>query len=155
MIDEMMTNDQKYRTHPVLLNPYILILDSLKGVYNIHTNEDLMAMDQEKKEEMFAKTKAITQERYNPDPQVVDSLWKLQGIIDSTNTLKLIEIIEKVDYPKLFDYECIKSSYVIFVHSPKQYHNKIRSLISEREEYIFEGTVRHINWHLDGRPRRN
>ena len=72
---------------------------------------------------------------------------------DSLNTIKLIGLTKKYVFPNNKRTGVYKSkAYFIFVHSPKEYFEELRSLINKEynEGRITEYKKEYIFWHLDG-----
>jgi tRNA(Leu) C34 or U34 (ribose-2'-O)-methylase TrmL len=90
-------------------------------------------------------------ENYN---RKIDSIWDYLKIIDDSNTRELIAITKKYGFPNNKRLDVNKSkAYFIFVHSPRNYFDEIRTLINREYENgrISEYEKGYIFWHLDGR----
>lgn len=84
----------------------------------------------------------------------VDSIWGVMKKNDVTNTEKLIDLVNKYGFPSNERLGVHKAkAYMIFVHSPSSYFNKIRELINVElaEGRITEYKKDYIFWHLNGR----
>ncbi|GAA4273846.1 hypothetical protein GCM10022258_31400 [Aquimarina gracilis] len=85
--------------------------------------------------------------------QKKDSLWALQHEIDNKNTEWMIDFTIKYGVPYADRTGKPIHAWVIFHHSPKKYHNKIKPLI-EREYKagrIDSTSYGLMQWHLAGR----
>ncbi|GAA4273845.1 hypothetical protein U6A24_02110 [Aquimarina gracilis] len=86
-------------------------------------------------------------------PENWDSLWQLQEKIDNKNTERLIEITEKYGFPSPHRIDQPIAAWMIFQHSAKKYHKKLKPLLERECEAARIGDVEYemIKWHLEGR----
>lgn len=92
-------------------------------------------------------------------------LWKAISVIDSLNTMKLINLTKKYGYPSYERMKKIKESNniqvdnkiispsLIFIHSPDYFSKELKKLVKEeyRKGNIECETCSHIFWNLNGR----
>jgi hypothetical protein len=76
-----------------VIDPFFKILDSLKIDSNL-TKEDYINLEREKRLEFGRKARNIADKRI-VDTILVDSLMKLQVILDNKNTKELLSYIKK------------------------------------------------------------
>lgn len=78
-------------------------------------------------------------------------------IIDSTNTVRMIAIINTYGFPAVQRFENDKKTSIapsiILVHSPEQYTDTVKKLIDAEKAAgrISSNEYAHIDWHLNGR----
>lgn len=86
--------------------------------------------------------------------KVQDSIYSIMKKINVQNTEKLLEITKDYGFPSKQRLESkTASAYLIFVHSPEQYHKEINSLITSeyKAKRISEYEKAYIFWHINKR----
>ncbi|MGK0322273.1 MAG: hypothetical protein ACJARX_000533 [Psychroserpens sp.] len=93
-------------------------------------------------------------DNYEPYKTMLDSITNDLNNKDYSNTKKLISITIEFGFPsnERLDQKKAKA-YMIFVHSPKEYYEEIKELISNEFNAgrITEYKKEYIFWHLHGR----
>jgi hypothetical protein len=93
-------------------------------------------------------------DNYESYRKTVRDHWDDVNKCDSLNTLELIKITKKYGFPSNTRLGVYKSkAHMIFVHSPRESFEEIRSLINKEfiEGRISEYAKEYIFWHLNGR----
>ncbi len=148
IIETLIKNDQKYRSHTI--PSFNKIIDSIKNSrlsenslseYKLHS----LAQD------IFKKKKRKISKRK------IDSLMKLQILLDNQNTEILIDIVKNIGFPTKENTECKRAPGFIFRHSQKQYWGEIRPLIKKEYE---KGNIPKSHYdflldHINGREISN
>lgn len=84
----------------------------------------------------------------------LDSIWKLQNVLDKENTEKLIEITETCGFPYPDRINAPIPLWLIFQHADTRlYGQKIKTLLNKELELgnIGLGEFNMIMWHVNGR----
>ena len=136
-IDSMYNLDQKIRYSSIEL-------DSIYGV-DFKSNGKFLFHNEKK---LKLGEKFVSYENKQ------DSIVKVRDKIDLSNTKKLIQLTKRYGFPSKNRLKAKKAcSYLIFVHSPREYREEIKQLISEeyKMQRISEYEKAYIDWHLQGR----
>ena len=146
--DKLINDDQRYRGLEIVIDPFFKILDSLKIDSNL-TKEDYINLEREKRLEFGRKARNIADKRI-VDTILVDSLMKLQVILDNKNTKELLSYIKKNGYPNINKLKCKQSPDLVFLHSQEKYHKKIKNIIDLEyknkniNEFLYLSLLRHL-----------
>ncbi|TXD49762.1 hypothetical protein [Polaribacter sp. IC073] len=109
--------------------------------------------------EMFANDQKyrtyISKNRSNLKKFKKDSLWKLQNVIDTYNTKRLIVIIKQYGYFDSGNSNSNIAIYAMLMHTPDELKKEVTDLINIEYEKgkIDEASYGMITWHLEGRPK--
>ncbi|MFI5195454.1 MAG: hypothetical protein ACHQD8_00055 [Chitinophagales bacterium] len=103
-VETMLVNDQKYR--------WMLMFGELD-------EKKLAEMRKLPEGDQWKRMKQVQDNKVGISEHQKDSLWQLQGAIDSVNFIKMSGIVRRYGFPKKY-VEVYKAS-AIFLHSPVQF----------------------------------
>lgn len=133
---------------------FLKLLDSLAidGGY-ANGMGDVDSENEPRFDEWWDMAKYLEKPLSRAEEKRIDSLWRIQWSIDSSNTLHVIELIETfgIDSLNAVDQSCNLNSLIVFVHSPDGLKECVRSIVEANKAGVGDARYRHILWHLDGR----
>ena len=155
IINEIVTNDQFFRKkHMDITSPFFFTLDTLLKADG-YTNgiDELSSYDSDMVAQKRELARDIVDSRPEASRHILDSIWALQSQLDESNTLRMIEIVEKFGLHSLDTLRdgCALDGFIVFVHSPDHLKARIKKLIDPGLIEIDEYKHRHIMWHVNGR----
>ncbi len=153
-IVKMHNQDQLYRDSKELEDPFFKVFDSIRNSEGI-SKEMYMKFTAKQQLDYGKKIRAIVNEMKITNQKVQDSLMVLQREIDIQNTKSLLDIVSKHGFPSMKKLNCegYAAPFLIFVHSPEEFWNRIRIVIEKELEHdrMTKGDYDYIMWHLNGR----
>lgn len=146
--------DQLYRDSEELEDPFFKVFDSIRKSEGI-SKKMYQQYSGQQQLEYGKKIRAIVDKMKITNQKVQDSLMVLQKEIDIQNTKSLLDIISKHGFPSIKKLNCegYAAPFLIFVHSPEEFWERIRIVIEEELEHerLTKGSYDYIMWHLNGR----